>query len=202
MAGLIIAGFILYPMLPEQVPSHWNWQGEVDSYASRAFGAFFAPLLAVGLYLLMLVVPLIDPRRDNYVRFAGVYRLMRWSFVLFFAGLYAVTVGVALGYNLDAGLLVKAGVALLFTLLGNIMGQLKHNYFVGIKTPWTLASEEVWQRTHRLGAKVWVLGGLICLVLSPVRALWGAYAFLACIVLMALVPIVYSYVVFRNALKT
>jgi uncharacterized membrane protein len=110
-------------------------------------------------------------------------------------------VGVALGYNLNVGFLVKGGVALLFTLLGNIMGQLKHNYFVGIKTPWTLASEEVWRRTHRMAGKLWVLGGLICLALSPAQTLWGAYVFVACIALMAVVPIVYSCVIFRTGMK-
>jgi uncharacterized membrane protein len=198
LAGLILAAFLLYPMLPDKVPAHWNIHGEIDRYSSRAFGAFFAPLLALGLYLLMIVLPVVDPRRDNYTRFAGAYRLIRWGLVIFMAALYAVTVGVALGYNLNAGLFVKAGIALLLTLLGNVMGQLKHNYFVGIRTPWTLASEEVWRRTHRFASWFWVIGGLVCLAAAPIQSLWGAWVFFGSIAVIALVPIIFSYIVFRR----
>lgn len=166
LAGMLAAAFILYPLLPERVPVHWNWKGEVDGYGTRLQGAFTAPLLALGIYLLMLVTPLIDPRRKNYARFAGAYRLLRWGFVLFMAGIYSVWMAAALGYPVDIGLAVKMGISLLFLAIGNVMGQVRHNYFVGIKTPWTLASEEVWQRTHRLAAKVWVLGSLACCWLS------------------------------------
>ncbi|SHF71196.1 Uncharacterized membrane protein [Desulfofundulus australicus DSM 11792] len=198
LAGLIIAGFLLYPMLPEQVPVHWNIRGGVDRYGSRAYGAFFAPLLTCGLYALMLVMPLVDPWRENYARFGGVYRLLRWSLVLFMAGIYAAATAAALGYGLDIGLLVKGGVALLFVAVGNVMGQVQPNFFVGIRTPWTMASTEVWRRTHRLAAKVWVLGGLICLVLAPVRSPAGAYVFFACVAVMGLAPMIYSYAIFRR----
>ncbi|MEW6181810.1 MAG: SdpI family protein [Bacillota bacterium] len=199
LAALIIAGFILYPMLPEQVPSHWNWKGEVDDYASRAFGAFGMPLLALGLYIMMLVLPFIDPKRENYARFGAVYRLLRWGIVLFMTGLYAVTVLAALGHSVNVGMLVKGGVAVLFILIGNVMGQIQHNYFVGIKTPWTLANEEVWRLTHRLGAKIWVLGGLVCLAMAPFQTIWSAYVFIAVITVMALVPVIHSYLVFRRS---
>ncbi|MHB1420346.1 MAG: SdpI family protein [Bacillota bacterium] len=198
MAGLLIAGFLIYPQLPEQVPSHWNVRGEVDAYSSRVFGAFFAQGLSIGIYLLMLLIPSIDPKRENYSRFAGAYRFLRWGFVLFFSGMFIVTNMVALGYQLDVGLIVKAAVSVLMIIIGNVMGQLRHNDFVGIKTPWTLANEEVWQRTHRLGGKIWVLGGLLMLALSPVQARWGAVLFFILVVAMAIVPTVYSYIIYRR----
>ena len=104
MVGLLIAGFLLYPILPERVPSHWNIRGEIDAYATRIFGAFFAPLLNIGLYLLMLVLPLVDPRRENYARFVGAYRLIRWGIVLFISGLYLATLMVSLGRGFNVGL--------------------------------------------------------------------------------------------------
>lgn len=198
LAGLIIAGFLLYPMLPEQVPVHWNIRGEVDRYGSRFEGAFTAPLLALGIYALMLVAPLIDPRRENYARFAGAYRLLRWVFVLFMAGIYVVWMAAALGYRVDIGFAVKTALGLLFIAIGNVLGQVRFNYFVGVRTPWTLSDEGVWRRTHRLAAKVWVLGGLICLVLAPVRSPAGAYVFFACVAVMVLAPMIYSYAIFRR----
>ena len=201
MAGFLAAGFILYPMLPEQVPSHWNVKGEVDRYSSRAFGAFFAPLLTVGIYLLMLVTPILDPRRANYTRFIGAYRFLRWGLVLFMGGLYVVTILVALGYELDVSLIVKAGVAVLFIIIGNFMGQFRHNYFVGIKTPWTLASEEVWQKTHRMAGKIWVVIGFLQLALAFVQASWSAALYVSLIAIMVIVPLVYSYLAYQELPK-
>ena len=198
MAGLLLGAVLVYPHLPEQVPSHWNIQGEVDDYQGRFFGAFFFPLMIAGLYLLMLVLPVIDPRRENYARFRGAYTFLRWGFVIFMAILYGVTIAVALGYGMDIGLVVKAMVAGLFIIIGNYKGQFRHNYFVGIKTPWTLANEEVWQRTHRMGGKLWVICGLICLVVSPFNTTWAAAVFFGAIAVMTLVPMVYSYLLFAR----
>ncbi|RDV84715.1 SdpI family protein [Ammonifex thiophilus] len=198
LGGMLAAAFILYPLLPERVPVHWNWRGEVDGYGTRLQGAFTAPLLALGIYLLMLVTPLIDPRRRNYARFSGAYRLLRWGFVLFMAGIYGVWMAAALGYPVDIGLAVKMGISLLFLTAGNVMGQVRHNYFVGIRTPWTLASEEVWRRTHRLAGRVWVLGSLICLLLAFFQGLWSEITFFAVTTLMVLVPVVFSFLCYRS----
>lgn len=196
MAGLLIAGIIVYPHLPAQVPGHWNIHGDIDAYYPRWFGAFFAPLLAIAIYLLMLFTPLIDPRRENYIRFAGAYTFMRWVLVLFMGILWAVTVLVALGYPVNVALVIKAMVAVLLLVIGNFMGQFRHNYFVGIKTPWTLANEEVWHRTHRMAARIWVLGGLLCLVMAFFQTTWAAYMYLGSVLIMVVVPTIYSYLLF------
>ncbi len=200
MAGLLLAAVVLYPHLPAKMPGHWNIHGEIDAYYPKSFGAFFEPILLIGIYLLMLFTPLIDPKRENYLRFAGAYRFLRWAMVLFLGILYGASILASMGYPVDVGLLVKAIVAVLFIVIGNFMSQFRHNYFVGIKTPWTLASEEVWQRTHRLGARIWVAGGLICLAMAPVNASWGAYVFFTALLLMVFVPTIYSYSLF-NKLK-
>ena len=156
----LLAGVLLYPRLPEQVPSHWNLAGQVDRYGPRTWGAFGPPLLAAGIYALMLLVPLVDPRRENYRRFAGAYRVLRLTLVAFLVGLHAVTLLAAVGQPVRIDLWVPAAVSLLFIVLGNLMGQIRHNYFVGIRTPWTLASERVWQKTHRAASYAFVLAGL------------------------------------------
>ncbi|MEN6350635.1 MAG: SdpI family protein [Syntrophomonas sp.] len=198
MAGLLISAIVVYPHLPERVPGHWNIHGEVDDYYSRSFGAFFPPLMAIGLYLMMLFFPLIDPQRGNYRRFTGAYTFLRWGLVVFFGVFYVATILVALGYQIDIALAVKAMVSVLFIIIGNFMGQFRHNYFVGIKTPWTLASEAVWRGTHRLGGRIWVVGGLVCLAVSFVNSLWGAVVFFTAIMFIALTPIVYSYFLFKK----
>ncbi|MGE5422908.1 MAG: SdpI family protein [Ignavibacteriales bacterium] len=201
MAGMLAAAFFIYPNLPAEVPRHWNIHGEVDGYWPGLYGAFFAPLLAVGLYVLLVVTPLFDPRRDNYVRFSGAYRFLRWSLVLFTVLMYGISIMAALGYAIRIDMLVKAGVAILFIIIGNFMGQFRPNYFVGIKTPWTLSSEEVWTSTHRTGARIWVLGGLICLATAPVREVWGFWIFLIVVAIMSIVPIIYSYILYKRISK-
>jgi len=198
MGGMLLAALFLYPHLPDKVPSHWNVRGEIDAYQTRFWGAFFAPSMTVAIYILMVIVPAIDPRRENYRRFSGAYNFLRWALVIFFGCIYAATILVAFGYPVNMSLLVKAMVAVLFLIIGNFMGQFRHNYFVGIKTPWTLANEEVWQRTHRMAGKIWVAGGLICLLLSPFDTVWSAVVFFSAIMIMAIVPIVYSYLIFNR----
>ncbi len=160
LLGSLVLGALVLPYLPERVPAHWNLRGEVDRYGSRLWGAFGIPLLNLAVYTGMLLLPLIDPRRENYPRFEGAYRLLRAALVTFLAGLYLLVLLAGLGYRVDVGRLVQVGLSLLFILIGNFLGQIRHNYFVGIRTPWTLASEEVWQKTHRVAARAFVLAGL------------------------------------------
>jgi len=198
LAGLGLVAILVYPHLPDQVPSHWNIRGEVDGYQDRFGGSFFIPLMTLGIYLLMLVVPIIDPRRDNYTRFRGAYTFLRWGMVLFMAILYGVAILSALGYGMEMDVVVKAMVAGLFIIIGNFMGQFRHNYFVGIKTPWTLANEEVWEKTHRMGGKLWVVCGLVCLAMAPFKTPWAAAIFFAAILVMTIIPMVYSYLLFAR----
>jgi len=197
--GSLAAGAALYPHLPERVPSHWNFRGEVDGYSSRFWGAFGIPLMTAGIYVMMLVLPLIDPRRQNYQKFAGVYRLFRAVMVIFMTGLYAVVLLSALGHQIAVDRITMAGISLLFVVLGNFMGQIRHNYFVGIKTPWTLADEQVWQKTHRLGGRLWVAAGLVGLAASLIGGAAGGIILAVSLGTATIIPVVYSFLVFRRA---
>ena len=190
---LVVAAIFAYPHLPAQVPGHWNVYGQVDRYTSRAFAAFFYPLLIIWLYLMTVMMPLIDPKRKNYARFAGAYRLLRSALVVFLSGVWLITILTGLGYSIDVGMMMKGGLGLLFLVIGNSMGQFRFNYFVGIRTPWTLASEQVWQTTHRFASRIWVLGSLLMLLGSPIPGLWGAIFFIGMLLMMTLGPIIFSY---------
>ncbi|MCR4443379.1 MAG: SdpI family protein [Peptococcaceae bacterium] len=194
----LAAGICVYPRLPDMIPGHWNIKGQVDGWVSKSFGVLFFPLLNLGLYPLMLLLPRIDPRRENYRRFAGAYRVIRLFLHAFLALIYIVTLLAALGYALRVDAIVKFFVSLLILVLGNYMGKIKHNYFVGIKTPWTLASEEVWYKTHRFAAPLWVGAGALGMVLSVFRQLWLNYLYFASFIIIGFVPIIYSYFLFRK----
>lgn len=197
LVPLAIALF-LYPQLPAKIPSHWGINGNIDGYSSKPFAVWFFPFLNLGIYFLLILVPRIDPRRENYSRFGGAYRIIRIFLTVFLSGLYFVTILVGLGYAIKVDLLIKLSVALMFLVLGNIMGKFQHNYFVGIKTPWTLASEEVWRKTHRLSGKLWVGTGAVCFILSLIGTLWANYAYFVVIMVMAFVPMLVSYIYYRQ----
>jgi uncharacterized membrane protein len=155
-------------------------------------------MLTAGLYLLFLVLPLIDPRRGNYARFAGTYRFLKALLVLFMCLLQLAILGTALGYLSGPTLFFRLGLPLLFVLLGNVMGQIRYNYFVGIKTPWTLASEEVWQKTHRTAARVWVVAGLAGALAAFLPAAVGTPLLLIALTAAGFIPIVHSYLLWRR----
>ncbi|AGL01929.1 putative integral membrane protein [Desulfoscipio gibsoniae DSM 7213] len=197
----LVAGVLVYPYLPDQVPSHWNIKGEVDGYSSRLWGAYGIPLLNAGIYLLMLITPRIDPRRNNYAKFAGTYRILKIMMICFFTGLYLITVLSALGYNISMERLVPLGVSLLIIVIGNLMGKIHHNYFVGIKLPWTLANEAVWRKTHRMAAPLWVIAGLIGVVGAIIGGQTAAVLLFGGLIVAVVVPVIYSYLLYRGLEK-
>ena len=144
-----IVGLLLYPDLPERMPSHWNAQGEVDAWSSKNFSVFFFPGLTLGFYLLMTFIPLIDPLRKNYARFRMTYFWFRTIFVVFFVSLYFYTLWVSLGSELNINYFILPAMSALFILIGMFLPKIRKNYFVGIRTPWTIHSEEIWDKRHQ-----------------------------------------------------
>ncbi|NLM38295.1 MAG: SdpI family protein [Firmicutes bacterium] len=198
IAAVFLLGVIVYPALPEQIAVHWNIAGEPDGYGSRFFGAFGLPLFSLGLYLLLLFLPVIDPRRRNYAQFTRVYRWIKLGFVLFMLGLHLVTLAFNLGYRIDVGIFVSLGVGLLFALLGRGMPQIEPNYFVGIRTPWTLASARVWTKTHRLGGQLFFWSGVALVIGTVLPARIRFWLLMVLAVGCALATMVYSYLCFRQ----
>ncbi len=200
---LIVASFVascyFYAHFPARVPSHWNFKGEIDNYSSRAVGAFAIPLLILAMYLLFLILPKIDPKKEKYDRFARVYHIFKLAIILVLLLLYFVTGLAGLGHQFEVGKIVPAVIGILFIVLGNYMGKLKPNWFMGIRTPWTMSSETVWQKTHRLGGWMFVLAGLF-LFSGAFLAKLHVYPVLFVIVIAAvlLVPVVYSYLLYRE----
>jgi uncharacterized membrane protein len=197
IASVIIFSMLIYPSLPELIPSHWNAQGEIDSYSSKDFTVFFFPGLILGIYLLMLIIPRFDPLKRNYPSFSAAYYWFRVVFIIFFSALYLFTIWTALGGNLNMNYFMIPAMSLLFIVMGLFLPKIKKNYFVGIKTPWTLASEESWNKTHALGGKLFVLAGAASLLglFFKGEAMW---ILILLVIAAVIIAFVYSYIVYRK----
>ena len=199
-----IASFYFYSRFPERVPTHWDFAGNVNGYSSRTVGAFLVPGMLVGMYLLFLAIPYIDPKKERYAQFRKVYHFFKAFLILFMAIIYFIASLNAMGYNIPVGSWVPLLVGVMFVGLGNYMGKIKPNWFMGIRTPWTLSSEEVWNKTHRFGGKVFMLGGVIMAVIGALPTGWQGPLFAADMVIILAGTVGYSYFAYlkENKKKT
>lgn len=194
----IIIGIWAYPRLPEQVPSHWNFAGQVDGYSGALTGAFLLPLITLGVYILFWLIPRIDPQKANYLKMGRVFWIVSTTLVVFLSLMYWGTIAVTLGYLETLPRWYFSGIGIIFILLGNYFGKIKFNYTFGIRTPWTLANEEVWAKTHRFAGPIWIVGGILMALAGVLPAAWTEPLFGIVIVLIAVVPMAYSYLVYRR----
>lgn len=187
-----------YSRLPERMPVHWGLDGEVDRYGSRLEGAFLLPVVMLALWALMRWLPTIDPRRANYAKFADTYDLIVASMLVLFAVLHAAILGVALGWPVSLGRLVPALVGLLFVVLGNALPRARPNWWFGIRTPWTLTSDRVWMRTHRVGGYLMFGAGLVCLVAAAIPSPWTYGLAFGAVLTSSIGSLVYSYLAWKQ----
>ena len=187
----------IWNQLPDQIPTHWNFKGEIDGYGGKGT-MILLPCINVFLYLLMLFIPKIDPRKANYDVFSGPYYGIRISTTAVLDLIFLGSIRATLTGHSDFMDYIPAAISLLFALMGYFMKDVKPNYFVGIRTPWTLESPEVWEKTHKLGGKIWLYGGIISFVLCLVLGKYSFFVFIPIILIMAIVPIVYSYVEYKR----
>lgn len=194
---VVILAIYFYPLLPEQVASHWNFSGEVDGYSSKNFQVIFLPLLMLAIFLLFQFLPKLDPKKVNYEKFGLAYKVFQFVLLLFFAILFLVTSLVNLGWALPVGMIVTSIIGLMFIVFGFLMPKFKSNWFIGIRTPWTLSSESVWQKTHELAKYMFILAGVMFIFISYLPESMAISAFVALIILL-LIPVIYSYFLFKK----
>lgn len=189
---------LVYNRLPEQVPTHWSLSGEVDDWGPRFPFAFFGPLIAAALWILLPLLRKIDPRRKNYDRFDETFWLLLNAITIGMLYLHGVSMVQALGYAVDMPRSLFFGLGGLFAMLGNYLPRLRSNWWMGIRTPWTLDSDEVWRRTHRLGGRLFLIAGLLCLAIAllPIRV--APWLCMGAIAIGSLTPVAYSYVIWRR----
>lgn len=202
-ALLFIIMFILFnDRLPDQVGTHYNLQGEQDGSMSKMGFWLMNGAISVALPAVLSVLRLIDPRRNNYRRFEGYYYLMRWAISLFLQAAFLIVILLNLDYDIPALQLVLGGLGLLWIVIGNRMGQLRSNFFIGVKTPWALTDENNWKLTHRLSGKLWVIAGLIMFICAWIISVeWFLPVLLICVLASSLIPVAYSYILYNRKSK-
>jgi uncharacterized membrane protein len=198
IAGMFAAAAWAWPQLSERLPIHWNLQGEVDGWGNKFMGLLFFPCVMLGVYLLLLVVPFIDPGKANYQNFQRSYGIIRIAFMAFMTAFYAAILVAAFGRTVNMTMVILPLLGILFIVLGNFLGKIRPNWFVGVRTPWTLSSRLSWNKTHRLAGWLFMLMGLLFIVLTFKPSWWMFATVLAidaaCIIWM----VVYSYIVYRS----
>lgn len=194
----------VWDRLPDTLPVHWDMYGEADRFANKGFEMWMMPLIGLGMYLVMLVIPWLDPKRriDPLQRAVRAFRLIVPALM---TGIFGIICLSWLGTGINTGSAIYLLLSVLFLVMGNFMTAMKPNYFIGIRTPWTLESPENWRLTHLLAGRVWVFGSLVMILLwfiVPGRAHF--WLFMAGVLVLALVPVAYSFYLFladRRAAK-
>lgn len=192
LAGILVA----YPQLPNIVPVHWNAHGQPDGWGPKWSLFFFGPGIMIAIVAVTAALPWLSPKKFEVDSFRPTYLYIMIAIVAMIAYIQILVLLAGLGVALDVGRSVEGGVCLLITLLGNVLGKVRRNFYVGIRTPWTLSSDAVWNRTHRFGAKTFFAGGLIGLFSVLLRApFWIP---LTAILAGTLTPAVYSLFVYKQ----
>jgi uncharacterized membrane protein len=199
VAVSIIASAWLYPGLPERIPTHWNIRGEVDGYGGR-WTLFLFPGMMVFMLVLFYCLPALSPQHFEVDTFRPTYLYIMdlvLGLFLYMQGvlLYTVYQNVHAGASIDPGRGFIAGIFLFFALMGNQLGKVRKNFYIGVRVPWTLASDRVWNDTHRLAAWVMFGAGIIGFVLT-IAGVWIVIPFIL-LVASALIPVVYSFVHYK-----
>lgn len=188
----------VYARLPQRVPSHWNLHGQVDGWMEKPWGPLLQPLAATLVLGVLWVLPRIDPRRANIERFEQDRRLLINLLILFLAVVEATTLGHALGWPVQVDRVILASIGLLLVGLGNYLPRIRSNWFMGIRTPWTLSSERVWRDTHRVGGRAFVGAGLVMALAALLPAALRPWAVGTAVAVAVALPLVYSYVAWRR----
>lgn len=195
----ILVGLILWNRMPETLTTHWGIDAQADGYGSLPFAVFVPPLTLLAAHWLCFLVTAKDPR--NQGRNWKPIRLVLWIMPVLSNVCGAIMYALALGVHVSVGGIMVAAIGLMFVAIGNYLPKCRQNYTIGIKVPWTFASEENWNATHRFGGRVWMAGGVVLMLCALLPAGWNAGVMVAGIVVLAVAPILYSYLYYRKQVK-
>lgn len=189
----IVIGLILWDKLPDQVPMHWNAQGEVDGYGTKFQAVFLMPLVLVAFQWICVLGTSLDPKKQNIND--KIFTFVLWIIPVISLLCNSMVFATALGHKVSVEIIMPLFMGALFVIIGNYMPKCKQSYTVGIKLPWTLDNEENWNKTHRLAGFLWVIGGVIIMATAFLGAFW---LFFIVLIPMVIVPFVYSYLLYKK----
>lgn len=193
----LIVLLAIYPKLPRIIPMHWGIDGNIDGYGGKG-SLFVLYAVGVGGTFLFDFARKIDPKSKNYDKFNRPYEIFKLVFAIFMDGLVLVTARSRFNKNLRVSQIVVVAVGVMIAVIGNYMPKFKYNYTMGIKTPWTLASETVWEKTHRKAGALWVCGGIGIALSSFLKPKYSFALVMIITVVISAIPMVYSYFEFKR----
>jgi uncharacterized membrane protein len=197
-----IVGVILWDRLPVQMASHWGPNDEVNGYMTKFWGVFMMPLMTLGMLVLFLIIPSIDPLKANIAQFRDVFNLFILLIVAFMLYIHALTLRWNLGYT-DFGMskAMLPAMGILFFFIGYMLRKAKRNFFIGIRTPWTLSSDKVWDETHRIGSVLFMASGVLAFIGSLFGGMTAFWFLFVPIIGSTVITLVYSYVLYQREIK-
>ena len=202
IAAAAIAGLLLWNRLPEQMASHWDINDQVNGYMSKFWGVWMMPLITLGMFVLFLVIPSIDPLKANIAQFREAFNLFIVLIVAFMLYIHALTLAWGLGhtdFKMSTSMLPAMG--LLFIFIGFMLRKAKRNFFIGIRTPWTLSSDYVWDKTHQLGAILFMASGVLAFIGGMFGGMTAFWFLFVPLIGSTIFLLVYSYVLYQQETK-
>jgi uncharacterized membrane protein len=201
IAAVILLTFavtvLTYPQLPDPIVAHWNAAGEADGTMPKFWGLALIPALSLGLTALFFVLPRIDPLRKNYEAFRTYYEGMILVFLGYMLVIQLLIIVWNLGYRISPNTVFPPLIGVLFIYIGFMIEHAEQNWFVGIRTPWTLSSATVWKKTHELAGKLFKIAGIVAFagLLVPQYAIW--FVLVPCLS-VRIFTVIYSYLIYRR----
>jgi uncharacterized membrane protein len=196
---MIIGALLYYPKIPNKIPTHWNATGQADGFGGRN-SIFIIPIMFLVILILFFILPLMEVFRDNMIKIYKYFYAFKIIFSLFFAVLFVATLLPTIGYDINVSRVVIAMIGILFIALGFILPKLKRNFMFGIRTGWTMSSDKVWDKTHKIGGALFALTGIITIVLLFVLKLEALFwVFLTLMILVSLFLVFYSYYLYKKS---
>ncbi|WP_249927548.1 SdpI family protein, partial [Heyndrickxia sporothermodurans] len=194
----VIVWLIAFPHLPSQIATHWDFSGNVNGYSTKVGAMLTMVGLLIFLYIMFLFLPKVDPKKENYKYFTRSYRIIINSLLFIFFILNLLIIFYSLGYPIPMSSLGSFIVGAIFIILGNFLQTVRTNFFIGIRTPWTLSNDTVWRKTHRFGGKIMFIAGIIMMLSTFIPAGWREAIVIISIIVSVVLPIYYSYRVFKQ----
>jgi uncharacterized membrane protein len=198
LATFVVA-VLVYPQMPDRIVSHWGINGEANDQMGKFWGVFLLPTITLICYLILTIIPRTDPKKQNIQKFQKYYDLFILAFTIFFVYVYMLTIFWNLNYHFVFMQFLTPALAILFYIVGIMFKYVEPNLSIGIRTPWTIANDDVWHKTHKLGSKLFKIAAFICL-LGIIMPQYALYFVLLPIIIASLYLVLYSYLEYRKTL--
>jgi len=202
IALALLAGAILWNQLPDQMASHWNVNDQVDGTMSKFWGVLLMPLITLGMFVLFLIIPGIDPLKANIAKFRESFNLFIVLIIAFMLYIHGLTLAWSLGFtNFKMSTAMLPFMGVLFIAIGFMLRKAKRNFFIGIRTPWTLSSDSVWDKTHQTGSILFMISGVFAIIGGFFGGMIAFWLMFVPLIGSSLFLVVYSYILYRDEIK-